>query len=88
MGSLRVSTVVIAVVACLSILLISPTEVDGRLVCDTPAGTCTSSSTCNDQCNTWGGNYSGGECADSSFPGLSICYCCHYVGSSAEMESM
>jgi len=64
------------------------TEVDGRLVCDTPAGTCTSSSTCNDQCNTWGGNYSGGECADSSFPGLSICYCCHYVGSSAEMESM
>ncbi|KAG7616899.1 Defensin-like protein 97 [Arabidopsis thaliana] len=88
MGSLRVSTFAVAVVVCLSILLMSPT--DGRRVCDTPAGLCSMLFSCNEQCNSLGRNFTGGECSDSRFPGLSVCYCCHNVESSAsaEMESM
>ncbi|ANM67284.1 low-molecular-weight cysteine-rich 85 [Arabidopsis thaliana] len=87
MGSLRVSTFAVAVVVCLSILLMSPT-VDGRRVCDSAAGLCSMLFSCNTQCNSLGRNFTGGECSDARFPGLSVCYCCHNVESSAEMESM
>ncbi|CAA0396108.1 unnamed protein product [Arabidopsis thaliana] len=92
MGSLRLSTVAIAVVVCLSILLISPTEVDGRQVCDYDKGECNSyekSSTCIEPCKQLDSKFIGGRCIPvGGITGMGLCVCCRDVQSGAEKESM
>ncbi|CAL9226417.1 unnamed protein product [Arabidopsis halleri] len=91
MGSLRLSIVAIAVVVCLSILLISPIGTWGK--CDLRKGLCRLAdtiSTCDVPCRAVDSKYHGGECL-SVGSGQGICWCCHDyddANSGAEKESM
>ncbi|KAG7546600.1 Low-molecular-weight cysteine-rich family [Arabidopsis suecica] len=93
MGSLRLSTVgSIAVLVCLSILLLSPTEVDGWGKCDYRKGVCSTaatSSTCDEPCKALDSKYHGGECLNVG-GGQGICWCCHDYDAKrgAEKDSM
>ncbi|ESQ55133.1 hypothetical protein EUTSA_v10026698mg [Eutrema salsugineum] len=81
MGSLRLSTVVVAAVfVCFSILILSPTEVEGS--CDIPWGVChfiseTWGDKCNDKCKASG--YDSGTCTPGGdvMTFIMTCMCCH-----------
>ncbi|VVB12112.1 unnamed protein product [Arabis nemorensis] len=80
MGSLRLSKiVVVALVVCLSILLLSPTEVEG-LICDVATSPCkdysrTSDAFCKDICVMESDMFTDGVCRSSGGDGL-YCMCC------------
>ncbi|CAA0396109.1 unnamed protein product [Arabidopsis thaliana] len=91
MGSLKLST--FAIVVCLSILLISPIEVNGWGKCDLQKGLCRLAdtiSTCDVPCRAVDSKYHGGECLNVG-GGQGICWCCRdydAAKSGAEKESM
>ncbi|CAA7033106.1 unnamed protein product [Microthlaspi erraticum] len=97
MENLRLSTVVFAaVVVCLSVVLLSPIEVEGksdfltrRKKCDFPLGICylwQSNKVCNDRClsakSRRGHELFDGRCRPNGAT-ISLvmdCYCCYYDG--------
>ncbi|KFK45021.1 hypothetical protein AALP_AA1G334200 [Arabis alpina] len=80
MGSLRLSKVVVAaLVVCLSILLISPTEVEG-LTCNYQSYVCLppNDNLCKERCLKNPGGFVDGKCialTPSPVP-VSVCTCC------------
>ncbi|CAA7031013.1 unnamed protein product [Microthlaspi erraticum] len=98
MEGLRLSTVVVAVVfICVSVLLLSPIEVEGK--CDFPYGFCPlweSTSVCEEKCLKFktrsGETFYGGECRPSGkiITLMMNCYCCYYddAVTGAENENM
>ncbi|CAH8283042.1 unnamed protein product [Eruca vesicaria subsp. sativa] len=89
MGSLRLSTVIVAaVVICFSILLLSPTGVEGS--CDFPFGACTPFRDCKESCIKFrNGKFFDGKCRPRDKPSMwAACFCCYYDDMNAGKQSM
>ncbi|CAH8275743.1 unnamed protein product [Arabidopsis lyrata] len=82
MRSLKLRTVfVAAIVVCLSILFLSPTEVEGS--CDFPFGACTPFRDCKESCIKFktraGQTFFDGKCRPRDRPSVwTACFCCYY----------